>query len=75
MSNAVEPHASPAKSKLNTSVESDNQDDNFMTGSLESVESSDVSSEVEVVLNAVVHHQHFDKYFYLIEGCQLAVGN
>ena len=72
MPNAVEPLASPAKFKLDTSVESDDQDDNFTTGSLESAESSDVSSEVEVVLNAEVRHQHFDESFYLIEGCQLA---
>ena len=39
--------------KLDARVESDDKDDNFTTGSLES-ESSDMSSEVEVVLNAQV---------------------
>ena len=41
------------KLKLDTSVTSDDQDDNFMTGSLE-LESSGVSCEVEVVLNPEV---------------------
>ena len=59
------------KPKLDTSVKSDDQDDNFMTGSSE-LESSGVSCEVEVISNPEVCHQYFDESFYLIEGCQPA---
>jgi len=53
------------KLKLDTSIESDDKDDDFTMGSLE-LESSDGSTDVEAVSNAEVCHQCFYWSFPLI---------